>query len=401
VFRVPVPRARQIVLTASERRRLKKLAHSHTAPYQQVVRVRIVLDAAHGHPNARIAQRRRVHLDTVRRWRGRYADQGIDGLKDRPRTGRPPRFTPVQRAEVTALACQLPAETGVPLSRWSSTDLAREAIGRGITEAMSASTIRRILAADVLKPWQHASWVFIRDPDFAPKAARVLGLYQRLWDGRPLTGNEYVISSDEKTSIQARCRCHPSLPPGAGRIMRVNHEYDRGGSLAYLAAYDVHRAHVSGHCATKTGIAPFMTLVEKVMTAEPYASAQRVFWVVDNGSSHRGKAAADRLTARFPNAVMVHTPVHASWLNQIEIFFSIVQRKVVTPNDFTDLDQVEDRLLAFERRYNETARPFRWKFTPADLEDLMARIERHEQKKQNLQQLSGCDHQPAPHALAA
>jgi hypothetical protein len=91
--------------------------------------------------------------------------------------------------------------------------------------------------------------------------------------------------------------------------MRVNHEYDRGGSLAYLAAYDV---HVIGHRAAKTGIVPFMTLVEKVMTAEPYASAKRVFWVVDNGSSHRGKAAADRLTARFPNAVMVHTPVHAS-----------------------------------------------------------------------------------------
>ena len=144
-----------------------------------------------------------------------------------------------------------------------------------------------------------------------------------------------------------------------------------------------------------------MNLVEQVMTQEPYASAKRVFWVVDNGSSHRGQASIDRLAKRFPNAVMVHTPVHASWLNQVEIFFSIVQRKVVTPNDFTSLDQVEDRLTAFEQRYNATARPFRWKFTPADLEDLMARIERHEQKEQNLQQPAGCDHQPAALALAA
>ncbi|GAA3628892.1 IS630-like element ISMsm5 family transposase [Nonomuraea rosea] len=396
---MPAPRARQIALTASERRRLKKLAHSHTAPYQQVVRVRIVLDAAHGYSNARIALRQQVHLDTVRRWRGRYAGQGIDGLKDRPRSGRPPRFTPVQRAEVTALACQLPAETGMPLSRWSSTDLAREAVGRGIAEAMSASTVRRILSADVLKPWQHASWMFIRDPDFATKAARVLGLYQRIWDGQLLAGNEYVISCDEKTSIQARCRCHPTLPPGTARMMRLNHDYDRGGALAYLAAYDVHQARVFGRCSPRTGIVPFMDLVEQVMTQEPYASARRVFWVVDNGSSHRGKAAADRLTARFPNAVMVHTPVHASWLNQVEIFFSIVQRKVVTPNDFTGLDQVEDRLIAFERRYNETARPFKWKFTPADLEDLMARIERHEQKERHFQQPAGCGHQPA--ALSA
>jgi hypothetical protein len=319
----------------------------------------------------------------------------LEGLKDRPRSGRPPRLTPLQQAAVKALACQLPAETGVPLARWSSSDLATEAIRRGIVPAISASSVRRILAADTLKPWQHQSWVFIRDPDFQAKAARILDLYQRVWNGRPLGDEEYVISSDEKTSIQARCRCHPTLPPGAARTMRVNHEYDRGGSLAYLAAYDVHRAKVFGHCAAKTGIVPFMSLVEKVMTSEPYASAERVFWVVDNGSSHRGKAAVDRLVRDFPNAVMVHTPVHASWLNQVEIFFSIVQRKVVTPNDFTSLDQVEDRLITFERRYNETARPFRWKFTPADLEDLLARIERHEQKEHHSQQPTGCDHQPA------
>jgi hypothetical protein len=393
---VPVPRARQIVLAAAERRRLKQLAYSHTAPYQQVIRVRIVLDAAHGYSNNTIAQRRGVSVDTVRLWRGRYdSERGMESLADRPRPGRPPAFTPLQRAEIKALACQLPAETGAPLSRWSCPDLAGEVVARGIAPAISASTIRRILATDALKPWQYQSWIFIRDPDFAVKASRVLDLYARIWDGVALRADEYVISADEKTSIQARCRCHPTLPPGAARIMRINHEYERGGALAYLAAYDVHRARVFGHCSPKTGITPFMDLVEHVMTQEPYASAKRVFWVVDNGSSHRGQAAADRLAKRFPNAVMVHTPVHASWLNQVEIFFSIVQRKVVTPNDFTSLDQVEDRLVAFERRYNATARPFRWKFTPADLEDLLARIERHEQKESDFQQHDHCEQQPA------
>ena len=392
---MPVPRARQITLTATDRRKLKTLAYSHTAGYQQVIRARIVRDAAHGYSNQKIAGRQAVHIDTVRYWRGRYADEGLPGLADRRRTGRPPRFTPVQIAEVKAMACQLPAETGLPLSRWSCPDLAGEVVDRGIIAAISASTIRRILAADALKPWQYQSWIFIRDPNFAVRATRVLDLYARTYDGVPLGADEYVISSDEKTSIQARCRCHPTLAPGVARTMRVNHEYDRGGALAYLAAYDVHQARVYSHCAATTGIVPFMTLAEHVMTQEPYASAKRVFWVVDNGSSHRGQAAIDRLARRFPNAVMVHTPVHASWLNQVEIFFSIVQRKVVTPNDFTSLDQVEDRLTAFERRYNQAARPFRWKFTPADLEDLMARIERHEQKEQNLQQPPDCDHQPA------
>ena len=398
---MPVPRARQITLTATDRRKLKTLAYSHTAGYQQVIRARIVRDAAHGYSNQKIAGRQAVHIDTVRYWRGRYADEGLPGLADRRRTGRPPRFTPVQIAEVKAMACQLPAETGLPLSRWSCPDLAGEVVDRGIIAAISASTIRRILAADALKPWQYQSWIFIRDPNFAVRATRVLDLYARTYDGVPLGADEYVISSDEKTSIQARCRCHPTLAPGAARTMRVNHEYDRGGALAYLAAYDVHQARVYSHCAATTGIVPFMTLAEHVMTQEPYASAKRVFWVVDNGSSHRGQAAIDRLARRFPNAVMVHTPVHASWLNQVEIFFSIVQRKVVTPNDFTSLDQVEDRLTAFEQRYNATARPFRWKFTPADLEDLMARIERHEQKEQNLQQPPDCDHQPAALTLTA
>ena len=270
-----------------------------------------------------------------------------------------------------------------------------------IVAAISASTIRRILARDTIKPWQHQSWIFIRDPQFAVKAERVLGLYARTFDGVALGPDKYVISSDEKISIQARCRCHPTLAPGAARTMRVNHEYQRKGALAYLAAYDVHHARVFSHRNPTTSIVAFMTLAEQVMTQEPYATAKRVFWVVDNGSSHRGQAAADRLTARFPNAVMIHTPIHASWLNQIEIYFSIIRRTALTPNDFTSLDQVEDRLTAFEQRYNQTARPFRWKFTPADLEDLMARIERDEQKEQNLQQPAGCDHQPAAFALAA
>ncbi|MFV2104022.1 helix-turn-helix domain-containing protein [Micromonospora sp. LOL_024] len=209
---MPVPHARPITLTAAERRRLTVLAYSHTAGYQQVMRARIVCDAARGDSNAVIARRHEITVDTVRRWRDRFAEQGLAGLADRPRSGRPARFTPVQVAEVKALACQLPAETGTPLSKWTCPDL-------------------------------------------------------------------------------------------------------------------------------------------------------------------------------------------AAWVNEIEIYFSIVQRKVLTPNDFTSLDQVEDRLTAFEQRYNATARPFRWKFTPADLEDLMTRIERHEQKEQNLQQPDGCDHQPSALAL--
>ena len=160
-------------------------------------------------------------------------------------------------------------------------------------------------------------------------------------------------------------------------MIRVNHDYHRRGAVAYLAAYDVHRGKVFGRCENTTGIVAFTNLVTQIMTREPYASADRVFWIVDNGSSHRGQAAIDRLAEQYPNAIMVHTPVHASWLNQIEIYFSIVQRKVLSPNDFTDLDDVVDRLSDFATRYNQTARPFKWKFTTTDLTQLLTRLDNH------------------------
>lgn len=148
------------------------------------------------------------------------------------------------------------------MSRWSCAELARELMIRGVVACISAATVWRTLRADAIRPWFHRSWIYPRAADFAAKAAVVLDLYARVFDGRRLTAREYVISSDEKTSIQARCRCHPTLAPGKARMMRVEHEYHRGGALAYLAAYDVHRARLFGHTAPTTGIEPFGRLVE-------------------------------------------------------------------------------------------------------------------------------------------
>lgn len=280
-------------------------------------------------------------------------------------------------AEVKQLACEPPAVTGVPLSRWSCAELARELVTRAVVAAISAATVWRILGRDAIRPWFHRSWIFPRDPDFAVKAAVVLDLYAGVFDGERLTDRDFVICADEKTSVQARCRCHPTLPPGRARLMRVEHEYERRGAVAYLAAYDVHRAKVFGRCEDTTGIVPFGRLVEQVMTTEPYASARRVFWVVDNGSSHRGQASVRRLQGQWPTLRLVHLPVHASWLDQCEIYFSIVQRKVVRPNDFTSTDQIAERLAAFEQRYNAIAEPFHWTFDRDDLDKLCARLSRH------------------------
>ncbi len=175
-----------------------------------------------------------------------------------------------------------------------------------------------------------------------------------------------------------RRRTHDSLPVAPGRSSRVEHEYRRLGAWAYMAAWDVRRAKVHGRCERKTGIAPFERLVDQVMSQEPYRSAPRVFWVMDNGSSHRGERCAARLRARWPSIVVVHTPVHASWLNQVEIYFSIVERKVLTPSDFGSLAELEDRLLQFQDYYAFTAKPFEWKFTRRDLRHLLAKVQTRE-----------------------
>ena len=263
---------------------------------------------------------------------------------------------------------------GLPLSRLSVADVARHAQRSGLVARISDSTVWRWLHEDAIRPWQHRCWIFPRDPHFQAKAGRILDLYERRWQGQSLRKDEFVISTDEKTSIQARLRTHPSLPTEPGKSMRVEHEYKRGGAWAHMAALDVHRAKMFGRCEATTGIAPFERLVDQVMSQLPYVNARRVFWVMDNGSSHRGDASVRRLTQAHPRLVPVHAPVHASWLNQIEIYFSIVQRKVLTPNDFPGMEAIAQRLASFERYFESIAHPFEWKFTRADLNALIARM---------------------------
>lgn len=208
----------------------------------------------------------------------------------------------------------------------------------------------------------------------------ILDLYAGAWQGEPLASDDYILSADEKTSIQARRRRHAPLPPGPDRVAKIEHEYERMGAWAYLAAWDVRRAKLFGRCEPSTGIAPFDRLVAQVMAQEPYRSARRVFWIVDNGSGHRGPNAVERLHGQWPNVIPIFTPVHESWLNQIEIYFSVVQRKVLTPGDFADLAALEAALLGFQDRYETAARPFEWTFTREDLTALLTKLALAEQR---------------------
>ena len=274
------------------------------------------------------------------------------------------------------MACEVIAETKEPLSRQSLADLVRRSqavLGRTI----SRSTVWRMLHESAIKPWQHESWLFPRDPLFAEKAGPILDLYAGTWNGEPLGPRDFVLSVDEKTSIQARKRIHDEMPPAPQRTRRMESEYERMGALQYLAAWDVHRGIILGRCEKTTGIEPFGRLVDQVLSEDPYTRATRLFMIGDNGSSHRGLASVERMKQRDKRIVLVHTPIHASWLNQVEIYFSIIQRKVLTPNDFDDLDEVRIRLSLYEDLSNRTPRPFKWKFSRQDLLNWLNRASPH------------------------
>ena len=244
---------------------------------------------------------------------------------------------------------------------------------------ISHTTVWRMLHEAAIKPWQYEHWIFPQDPRFAEKAGPILDLYAGKWEGKQLGPKDYVLCMDEKTSIQARQRCHEETPPKSKgkRKRRIEPEYKRKGALQYLAAWDVHRGIVLGRCEAKTGIKPFGRLVDQVLEQEPYHDAERLFFVVDNGSSHRGQTSVERMRRRDKKIILVHTPVHASWLNQVEIYFSIIQRKVLTPNDFANVDAIRLRLALYEQLSNRTPKPFAWKFTRQDLLNWLKRAAPH------------------------
>ena len=348
-----------------------------TVAVQSVQRFRLVL-LLHEHPslsNDEAAAVVDLSPRQVQRWRSRWAS-GDFSVEDRSGRGRKATFSPLDQALVQAMACEVVVETELPLSRQSLADLVRRAQAT-LGKKIGRTTVWRMLHEAAIKPWQYEHWIFPRDPQFAEKAGPILDLYAGIWEGKPLGPKDYALSMDEKTSIQARGRKHDEMPPEANQTRRVETEYDRNGALQYLAAWDVHRGIVLGRCAAKTGIQPFGHLVDQVLSQAPYDEAERLFFIVDNGSSHRGKASVERMRRCDKRIILVHTPVHASWLNQVEIYFSIIQRKVLTPNDFATLNAVRVRLALYEELSNRTPKPFKWKFTRQDLLDWLKRASPH------------------------
>jgi hypothetical protein len=273
--------------------------------------------------------------------------------------------------QAKAIACERPEQRDEPLGRYSLADIVIILKREEIVDSISRSTLCRWYQRDALRPWRYHNWLFPRDPQFLPKATVVLDLYHGFWQGEPLGPDDFVISADEKSGLQILARRHATRAPIPEHYGQVEFEYERLGTLAYQAALDVFRGTVVGQIESSNCILTFNQLVDRVMTRPPYDTARRVFWIVDNGSSHHPATFPDRLAHLHEHAIAVHLPTHASWLNQVELYFSILQRKALTPRDFSSREEMAQRVLAFQARFSAQATPFSWKFSADDLRERM------------------------------
>ncbi|MGH7318154.1 MAG: IS630 family transposase [Candidatus Rokuibacteriota bacterium] len=317
---------------------------------------------------AAVARQVGVHSRTVERWRARFRRHGVNGLQDKPRPGPPPKFGPVTRLELIALACE-PVQRHAGKPTRTIAELAHEAAARGIVDRISWSSYQRLLSEVDLRPHRIRGWVHSPDPQFREKVTEITNLYLH-----PPAG-AVVLSLDEKTGMQALERRFPDRPPGPGRPRRREFEYTRHGTQSLLCAFEVHRGRVTGECGPTRTAADLVRFMEEIAGQYPTGPVH-IIWDCLNihfdGREHRWSAFNARHGHRF---VFHYTPLHASWVNQVELFFSILQRQCLRDSSFRSTEELRTAVLEFIAAWNrDRAHPFRWTFTGYPLQSGLAML---------------------------
>jgi transposase len=353
--RGPAPRA--VTIPQAERRRVEEVAAAHSAPSAYRLRAKMILLLADGEGPSSVARRLGTSDRNVRKWRARWEEApGLESLRDRDRPGAPPRFSLPERCELVKLACDRPDGIVTPFrEEWSQESLAEVLhLTRGIT--MSRSTVQRILASNGLRPHRVRQWLHSPDPEFREKVERVCALYASPPE------NAVVLCVDEKP-LQALERVHPTGRAPDGSVRR-EFEYVRHGVGALLAAFDIRTGHVLGRVVERRDAEALVSFLDEIAEAH---RDRDVYIVWDNLNIHldgreaRWKRFNERHGGRFH---FVHTPLHASWMNQVEIWFSILQRRVIRYGSFDSRERLAREVIAFVRFWNHNeAHPFRWKFS--------------------------------------
>jgi transposase len=352
---MPGPCPATVTLAREVRKKLEGVCRRATCAQREVLRARIVLLAADGRTNTEIGRRLAVTVPTVRKWRGRFSRRGVCGLRDHPRRGRPCRFDGVTRSELISLACR-PVPHELCRSQWTRDELRGALVGSGLVARISASTVGRILEEADLRPQRFRMWVHSPDPEFRSKVTALCALYTTV----PKPG-EVVLSIDEKTGMQALRRRFSGRRPGPAQSGRWEFEYRRQGTRCLTAAFNVHTGEVFGRLTTRRTTQDLLRYLEALARRYPH---QTVHLVWDNLNTHRG-AHIDEFNERHGGRFRFHyTPLHASWCNQIELWFSILARRVLHRASFRDIEDLEQRVRRFIALWNDRERkPFRWTFT--------------------------------------
>ena len=327
---------------------MERWVRSRTVPARDAQRARLVLLAADGVSNREIGEIVGMHYNQVGVWRRRYAELGIDGLDDEARPGRPPVY---DHDDVILLVKTVREPPPCQAARWTMDLLATRMAENGVP--ISASQAWRICRALDLKPWQTQSWMTSHDPDFWAKAGDVCGLY--------LNPPEHAVvwSVDEKSQIQAKSRVSPTRPAVPGTSVRRDHGYERHGTAVLFAGLNVHDGTIAGWVTNSTRGLNFVAFLRDLLAQTP--RRYELHCIVDNLSAHSTPDVEKFLDAH-PRVFLHNTPTHASWLNQVELFFSILQRRVLHHDEFNSTDELADQIIAFINDYNRNARPFRWTY---------------------------------------
>jgi transposase len=319
-------------------------------------RARLLLLLHHGRTLKDAARTAGLTVRNARKWAQRYLAEGLHGLTDKPGRGRKPVFSPEVALHLVKIACERPDKLGRSLSQWDCRELAAQLVREGVVESSSPDTVRRILENHHLKPWRHHLWLspkVPRDADFAARVQTIADLYTRV-----LQPHEAVLCVDEKTSLQPRPRKSPTKAAAPGQPTLVEHEYGRCGALNLFAAFNTRTGQVYGMTAERKRQEEFIAFLE-MLDREFGPEITVIHVVLDNLRMHKGKKVQAWL-AKHPRFVFHHPPVHCSWMNQVEQWFSILQRKRLTIVDFASKAELAEKLQQFIAQWNEQAHPFNW-----------------------------------------
>jgi transposase len=350
---------------------LLALQRKPTAPAGVVRRARAIILLANGHSSVRTAEKVGLSPRHVHKWGQRFLQRGVQGLEDQPRPGRKPKFSPGVALHLVKMACEMPDLRGRSLSQWDCAEMARQLQAEGVVDSISAQSVWRILTNHRLKPWRHHLWLSPKVPRDAAFAAAVQNLSDLY--SRTLAANEAVLSVDEKTNLQPRTRKAQTLPPEPGKPLRVENEYERKGALHLFTAFDTRTGKVYHTTGERKRQIEFIALLEKV-DREIDPSVTTIHIVLDNLRMHKGKLVKAWLT-QHPRFQFHHPPVHCSWMNQVEQWFSILQRKRLGIVNFADKKELAERLDAFVREWNSQAHAFRW--SRKSFDKVLAECEKH------------------------